>query len=83
MANRYEMVKLFVINGIDINTQNDYESTALMYAVFKEDYAITKFLLDSGASKSLNDNKGKTALNIAKEIQNNKIISLIEKCEQH
>jgi ankyrin repeat protein len=83
MANRYEMVKLFVKNGIDINTQNDYGSTALMYAVFKEDYAITKFLLDSGASKSLNDNKGKTALDIAKEIQNNKIISLIEKCEQH
>lgn len=52
--------------GTDVNYQNDYNWTALMFAAFNGHTAIVQLLLDAGANVDLQDNhsstRGETAL---------------------
>jgi ankyrin repeat protein len=48
-AERLEVVKLFVENGVDVNQADDYGITALMAAANMGDVPIIQFLVDKGA----------------------------------
>jgi uncharacterized protein len=67
------MVKLLLDAGANVNAQEANKGTALIYAASNKSIApqtraeIVRLLLDKGADKSLKDNKGKTALDWAKE----------------
>lgn len=64
----FEIVKMLVNNGANVNYQNKSGETALMYAVRNSAYIdITQYLLQHGASASINvvDERGETALDKA------------------
>ncbi len=64
----FEIVKMLVNNGANVNYQNKSGKTALMYAVRNSTYIdITQYLLQHGASASINvvDERGETALDMA------------------
>ena len=74
----YEIVKVLVENGAEVNAQDKFGITALMWAIMQTAEAvfktwmrsydkdelckIVKLLIDSGANLSLEDTSGKTAL---------------------
>ena len=60
--------KIALESGLfDVNMENNdgYGRTALMYAVCREDYNTVKLLLDNGADVNMKNNDGDTALRYA------------------
>ena len=53
-----KVVEKLVYFGVDVNTQMKNGATALMYAVSKNQLHVARFLIRSGASRSLRDNEG-------------------------
>ena len=51
-----------------VNLQNRYGNTALHYAVGSKDPAKLRFLLDHGADKTIRNDGGETALELARRI---------------
>jgi len=69
--NHIEMVQLLLDNGADINLHaKGGGHTALMTAAGWTDGRMVKFLLSKGADIKAKDDKGKTAIDIAKEAKN-------------
>jgi ankyrin repeat protein len=71
MMNHIEMVQLLLDNGADINVHamgGGY--TALMTAAGCADGRMVEFLLSKGADIKAKDDKGKTAIDVAKEAKN-------------
>lgn len=60
--NRFEMVKIFIELGIDVNTKNRYGNTPIIY--LENNYDILKLLLENGADVNIQDNNGDTLLHI-------------------
>ena len=74
--------KIALESGLfDVNMENNdgYGRTALMYAVCREDYNTVKLLLDNGADVNMKNNDGDTALDYAKEYERTEIIELLNK----
>ncbi|HEY5686906.1 MAG TPA: ankyrin repeat domain-containing protein [Yeosuana sp.] len=71
-----EVASLLAKKVDDINSNSSY-GTALMAAVFKNDFEITKMLLDLGANTNLSDTKGNTALHFATLLNNKEITKLL------
>lgn len=65
--NLYELSKLLIENGIDIDRQNHFKTTALMEASSCNRIEIVKLLLEKGANLFLVNNYGQTAYNKTKE----------------
>lgn len=62
----FEVVKMLVNNGANVNYQNRRGETALMFAVINPYHTdITQYLLQHGANVNLIDNDGETALDKA------------------
>lgn len=76
-----EKIDFFLDNGVDINHQNMFGTTALMFAVKGQSLEIVKYLIDKGADTSLKKTNGKSAFDIMKnkESKFRKYIKLREK----
>jgi ankyrin repeat protein len=65
--NNIEGVKKFIADGGDVNFQNKWGDTALIYAIYKSNFEIAVLLIDAGADKDLKNHKGEVALDYAKK----------------
>jgi ankyrin repeat protein len=80
-----EIVKMLIEKGADVNKrETESDGTALIFlASNKQTSAETrqeavKLLLEKGADKSIKTNKGKTALDWAKEVKNQDVVELLK-----
>ena len=63
-----ELVRFLLDKGLDINLQDIYGQTALMFAIDNSDnIKMVRFLVENGANINLKDNNDKTAIIIAIE----------------
>ncbi|MBW1296316.1 ankyrin repeat domain-containing protein [Aquimarina litoralis] len=69
----FELCKLFIENGVDINAVQMQNVTALHSAVHRGNLELTKLLIENGASIGLKMDNGDTALTIAKREGHNNI----------
>ena len=53
--NDFERVKVLISSGYDVNTEDDYYRTPLMYASENGCLNIVKYLLDNGADVNIKD----------------------------
>ena len=58
-------MKKILIEGVDINSLSEYESTPLHDAISSSNPEMALFLLEEGADPSIQDNEGYTALHLA------------------
>ncbi len=63
----YDIAKIFVEVGADVNKKNNVETTPLMEAAIRGETECTKLLIETGADLSLCDNKSFAALELAKK----------------
>ena len=74
----YEIVKLLVEKGACLNQVDKKNGfTALIKAVFKNEIAIARYLVDKGADTTISSFEEKTALNYAMDNNNQELISLL------
>ena len=74
LAKKYEIIKLLIEAGININHQNELGETALMVV---DDLKIAELLIKSGADKNLKNVLGWNALAYALFKGNNEIVKLL------
>jgi ankyrin repeat protein len=62
--NSFEIIKLFIAKGVDVNVRNREENnqTLLMSACEDDNLEILKLLLEAGANPNLKDDDGETAM---------------------
>lgn len=78
-CNNEKAVKYILDKGIDsVNSCDESGYTALMRASYMGHDGIVKLLLNNGADKSIKTGEGKTALDLAKEYKQEKIVKLLE-----
>jgi hypothetical protein len=65
--------------GIQVNARLDNDETLLMWAAGYGHEAAVSFLLEQGADRSLKDNRGKTAADIARDGNFAAVVRLLEK----
>lgn len=61
----YDIMKLLIDNGFDINLQNDKGETPIFLATMNNKYEAVKFLLENGADIEIAANDGIKPINIA------------------
>ena len=77
--NNENVVEYILDEGIcSVNDRDDSGFTALMRASYMGHDGIVKLLLNNGADKFIKNSEGKTALDLAKEYKQEKIIELLE-----
>ena len=62
LNNDIKSVKNYIDSGYDLNIQDDYDYTPLIYATFHNKIKIVELLLNAGADQNKQDNNGYTAL---------------------
>lgn len=72
------ILPLFIAAKADLNIQDEFGDTVAIRAVMFENAAGLRALMDAGADLSIRNNQGKTALDIAKEIDDKAAIKIIE-----
>ena len=90
-SGHYEIVKILLKEGHDLNVLSGDGTTALQLATYKGHYTVTELLLDNNADPNLADYEGCTPLMIASQNGHYKIdyrrelllILLTVKLEQH
>jgi ankyrin repeat protein len=75
--NQIGIVKLLIENGADVNAANAWNITPLLYAVVCRYHDIAQELLDSGADPGAKANNGKTAVEIARLVKEEKLVKLL------
>jgi ankyrin repeat protein len=75
---RTEIVTLLLAKGVDPNAVYQNDLTALMWAAGNGKPATVKALLAAGAKPGLKDNRGKTALDMAREGNYTEVVALLE-----
>jgi ankyrin repeat protein len=65
--------------GTQVNARLDNDETLLMWAAGYGNEEAVRFLLEQGADRSLKDNRGKTATDIAREGNHVAVLRLLEK----
>ena len=74
----YEVVGFLLKNKCNINTQNEYGWTALMFAVYFNRRDIAKLLLEHpNIDINIRDKEGKTALDIATDYSRRNIEKIL------
>lgn len=79
---RFDMVKILIDMGANINIINKEDRSALHYAVEKSCIKSIKYLVDAGIDKEILDKKGDTALQIANRIGNIDVINILQPPKQ-
>lgn len=74
----YELVELFLVNGVTVDLQDKSGWTALMHAVDGRSGDTMKVLLAGGVDPNKINNDGKTALDIAKSLDYKEGIYILE-----
>jgi hypothetical protein len=74
---RTDIIKILIIDGININYCDSRGWTALMYAVQENDLNTARFLLFYGADPEIKNNAGNTAVMIATFNNNTELIDLL------
>jgi hypothetical protein len=78
-ANHHKRVKEMLDNeGADVNRQTILGFTALHTAVAYEQYEMIELLLKYEPNRNIKDNKGRTAIDLAEILKNEKIIALLQ-----
>ncbi|KAL8620594.1 hypothetical protein ACOMHN_017875 [Nucella lapillus] len=72
-----ECVQLLIDKGADINAQDRYHTTALMYAAREGQLDIARLLLDKGADMDCQDFRGLTALSWATQREKLGVVKLL------
>ena len=72
----FEIVKFLIENGANLNSMDMDRNTSLHLATItsKFNIEVIKVLLDHGADFKLNDNSGRSVLDLCKENQNGKVV---------
>lgn len=73
----YNKVKELIGIGVDIDTKDDNGNTPLMIAIDNEDIDMTILLINNNTNLNTQNNDKKTALGLAKEKGNEKILNII------
>lgn len=76
-AYNYEILKLFVENGVNVNTRNDKNQSLLWLAVNNNKYDAAKLLIKNGAKIYNDNNNDKDLLNIAAYISDLNMVKLL------
>lgn len=77
--NYIEIVKYFIINGIDVNeTKRRSGFTPLMAAACYGRVEIAQILIENGADKKAIDSKGISVMDFARKMNKKSILSLLE-----
>ena len=63
--NNFEMVELEIKSGANVNQENDYGYTALMFAASNGNLKMVEFLIENGANVNQVNAHGQTALILA------------------
>lgn len=71
-------VRYLVWSGADVNLPNAGGYTPLMMAAGQSDIAAASLLLSLGASVDPHDQSGKSALDIARELDDERLVALLE-----
>ncbi|MBN2273547.1 MAG: ankyrin repeat domain-containing protein [Bacteroidales bacterium] len=78
-ANKLEVVKYLLENGADINATTPYQhETALLWAVAMGHMDAVKLLLEKGADKNIKNRDGEVVLDVARKLNKEDIIPLLE-----
>jgi uncharacterized protein len=75
----FEMAKILIDKGIDLNVQSKNDQTALMLAVGRNDEKTVELLLQSGADTKIKDVIDMTAFMYAEILKYKNILKLLEK----
>lgn len=75
-------VSVLVEAGVDINEATDNGETALILAAFNNRVLAAQRLLDLGADANKRDNLGRTALDIARLLENDKLVEMLASATQ-
>ncbi|MBN1766117.1 MAG: ankyrin repeat domain-containing protein [Sedimentisphaerales bacterium] len=73
-----DIVKILIDHGADIDAINTNNQTPLHIAVRMEEIPIVRLLLEAGARSDIPDNRDRTALDWARNVGNEEILSLFE-----
>ena len=79
LNNRVDVVHVLLESGVNINWQNLWGNTPLMEAVKRNNTVVMEMLLQYGADQSIVDEEGITALEIARILNYEEAIRLLEK----
>jgi ankyrin repeat protein len=76
-----ELANLIIQNGGDLELKDKFGNTALWYAVFnaRGNYALVELLIKNKAKPNLLNLAGKTALDFAVQIQDQKLVEILSK----
>ncbi|SEW40079.1 hypothetical protein SAMN05428988_5218 [Chitinophaga sp. YR573] len=72
-----DVVKLLLRHGADVDLDDGFGATALMYAVSNANVELVKILLDAGADPALKDKTGNNAFSNAKVARNKEITKML------
>ncbi len=73
-----DAVNILLQHGADVNWEDGFNTTALMYAASNGSLEIIKLLLDNGADIKHKDKQGNDALSAAKEGKHDDVVKLLE-----
>lgn len=79
--NKFNIIKLLVENGCNVNNVNTQGTTALMVASRCGDIEVVKYLINNGADVKIKSYSGRTALKYAREFDNKDIEILLSNIE--
>lgn len=77
---RYEVTRLLLEYGADVNAVDIVGNTPLHYSLYYKNFKITELLLAYGAQTMLVNKRGHTPLFIAQESEDEDIINLLKRC---
>jgi len=75
--NEVEVARTLLVNGAQVNQQNQYGDTSIMWAARNSNLIMTKLLLEHGADPRLEDNRGRNSMHWVRDKNSAEMISLL------
>lgn len=76
-ANNEQIARLLIDSGADINACDGQGLTPLMTAVYTDSFEMTLYLLEKGANVQVKNSKGWSALDLAKQKGNRRLLQVL------